>query len=261
VLEEQKEKAVFSFLIGMLILLSVTSPLRADDVVLPLPAEDQKTIDALLGPGVVGKALPSKPIQDASVYFPLADRALTYKVTSGKNAGKTQTLDVAQVERPGGKRAWRVQLSPSLNGFIRLTPDGDLTMPAVSDSGEGLVVFTTPANPFMPQGMQPGETRTYSQKVSVNYLDDPTDQDYAGTLDGSYTYLGTYQVTVPAGTFDAVLLRVKCAGKVGPAHTHNTVYNLFAPRVGTVAMIMQEDVKAFWIFNIDSATGKVLTAR
>jgi hypothetical protein len=68
-------------------------------------------------------------------------------------------------------------------------------------------------------------------------------------------------VTVPAGTFDAVLLRVECAGKVGPAHTHNTAYNLFAPGVGTVAMIMQEDVKAFWIFNIDSTTGKVLTAR
>jgi hypothetical protein len=47
-------------------------------------------------------------------------------------------------------------------------------MPAVGDSGEGLVVFTTPANPFMPQGMKPGETRSYSQKVSVNYIDDPS---------------------------------------------------------------------------------------
>jgi hypothetical protein len=234
---------------------------QADDVVLQLPAQDQQKIDALLGPGVVGRALPSKPIQDASTYFPLHDRVLTYKVTSGKNAGKTQALNVAEVERPGGKHAWRVQLSPSLAGFIRLTPAGDLTMPAVSDSGEGLVVFTTPANPFMPQGMKPGETRSYSQKVSVNYLDEPTEQDYAGTLKGTYAYLGTYQVTVPAGTFDAVLLRVECAGKVGPAHTHNTAYNLFAPGVGTVAMIMQEDVKAFWIFNIDSTTGKVLTAR
>jgi hypothetical protein len=43
--------------------------LADDDVILPLPAEDQQKIDALLGPGIVGKALPSKPIQDASVYF------------------------------------------------------------------------------------------------------------------------------------------------------------------------------------------------
>ena len=233
----------------------------AEDKVLPLPAEDQQKLDSLLGPGVVGQALPCKPIQDASVYFPLHDRAMTFKVTSGKNAGKIQNLAVGQVERPGGKQAWRFQLSPSLAGFIRLTPDGTLTMPAVSDAGEGLVVFATPGNPFLPQGMQPGETRSYSQAVSVNYIDDPMERDYSGSLKGTYTYLGTYRVTVPAGTFDAMLLRTKCEGKVGPAHTHNTAYNLFAPGVGMVAMIMQEDVKAFWIFNIDSTTGKVLMTK
>jgi hypothetical protein len=76
-------------------------------------------------------------------------------------------------------------------------------MPAITDSGEGVVVVTTPANPFIPKGMQPGETRTYSQQVSVNYLDDPSDQKYSGSLTGTYTYVGTYQVTVPAGTFPA----------------------------------------------------------
>ena len=45
----------------------------AEDKVLPLPAEDQQKLDSLLGPGVVGQALPCKPIQDASVYFPLHD--------------------------------------------------------------------------------------------------------------------------------------------------------------------------------------------
>jgi hypothetical protein len=245
----------------LMMLLCTAGLALADDKVLPLPAEDQQKLDALLGPGVVGQALPSKPIQDASVYFPLHNRSMTFEVTSGKHVGNTQTLDIAQVERPGGKHVWRFQLSPSLAGFIRLTPEGDLTMPAVSDSGEGLVVFTTPANPFMPQGMKPGEKRSYSQTVSVNYLDDPTDQDYSGALNGTYAYLGTYRVTVPAGTFDAVLLRVTCSGKVGPAHTHNTEYNLFAPGVGMVAMIMQEDIKAFWIFNIDSTSGKVLVGK
>jgi len=101
--------------------------------------------------------------------------------------------------------------------------------------------------------MQPGETRSYSQQVSVNYLD-ASDQKYSGSLNGAYTYVGSYQVTVPAGTFQAVLFRVKCEGKVGPAHTHNTAYNFFAPGVGMVAMILEEDVTAFWLFNIDSTT-------
>ena len=48
---------------------------------------------------------------------------------------------------------------------------------------------------------------------------------------------------------------------VGPAHTQNTGYNFFAPGVGMVAMILEEDVTAFWLFNIDSTTAKVLMSK
>ncbi len=239
-------------------MLLVSRVARAEGVVLPLPAQDQQKITAQLGPGVVGIALPSQPITDPAVFFPLKNKALTYQVMAGPNAGNTQSLGLAKARRPNGGSAWRFQLTPSLAGFLRQTAEGDIIMPALSDAGEGVVVVTTPANPFVPKGMQPGETRTYSQQVSVNYLDDPSDQKYSGSVTGTYTYVGTYQVTVPAGTFPAVLFRVYCDGKVGPAHTVNTGYNLFAPGVGMVAMILQEDVTAFWLFNIDSTTGKVL---
>ena len=49
-------------------------------------------------------------------------------------------------------------------------------------------------------------------------------------------------------------------GKVGPAHTTDTAYYFFAPQVGVVAMISQEDVEAFWIIHIDTASGKVLAS-
>ena len=246
-------------ILGIILILQTSA--MAQGVVLQMPPDDQQTINNLLGPGVVGAAMPSSPLGDTSAYFPLQERSPIYQVTSGNNAGNTQTLTVAKTRRPSGIQAWRFQMSPSLAGFIRQTSVGDLVMPAVSDHSEGVVVVTTPANPFVPKGMQPGETRSYSQQVSVNYLDDPTDQRYSGSLNGTYTYLGTFQVTVPAGTFNAVALRVKCEGKVGPAHTKNTAYNFFAPGVGMVAMIMQEDVSAFWIYNIDSTTGKVLMSR
>jgi len=120
-------------------------------------------------------------------------------------------------------------------------------------------VVTTPPNPFVIKGMQPGETRSYMQQVRVNALEDPDDQEYSGSLNGTYTYLGTYQVTVPAGTYAAVLFRLKCRGKVGPAQTHDTAYYFFAPGKGVIAMISQENATAFWIIHIDTISGKVLT--
>ncbi len=98
---------------------------RALVVVLPLPPDDQQKITAQLGPGVVGNALPSKTIQDPSVYFPLQDKALTYQVTGGPNSG-TQTLGLVRAARPSRKLAWRFQLTPTLAGFLRQTPEGEL---------------------------------------------------------------------------------------------------------------------------------------
>lgn len=252
-------RTTFIVLLGVALLGSETA--RAQGVLLPLPPEDQQKISAKLGPGVVVKPLPSKPIQDVSVYFPLQGKELTYQVTAGPNSGKAETLGLAKVRRSNGKLAWRFQLSPSLAGFIRQTPGGDLMMPAVTDTSEGVVVVTTPANPFVLKGMKPGETRSYSQQVSVIELDDPADQEYSGSLNGTYTYLGAYQVQVPAGTYETVLLRLKCEGKVGPAHTQDAAYYFFAPGVGVVAMISQEDATAFWIIHIDTTTGKVLMSR
>jgi len=229
-----------------------------EGAVLPLPAEDLKEITARLGPGVVGQPLPSAPIGDPSTYFPLQERVGKYRVTAGDKTGSIQELTVKKGQRPIGHPAWRFALSPSLAGFINQAPNGDLMMPAISDAGEGVIVVTTPANPFLLAGMQPGETRRFSQSVAVNYLDDPTSRDYSGALKGSYTYLGTYQVTVPAGTYPAILMRLKYSGKVGPAHTEDLAYYFFAPQVGVVAMISQEDVEAFWIIHIDTKSGKVL---
>ncbi len=151
---------------------------NADGTVLPLPAKDQQELLAQLGPGVVGAALPSLPIDDATRFFPLQEREMTYQITAGKNAGTTHTLHVAKGKRPNGLPAWRMGLTPSVDGFLRQTPDGDLVMAAMSDSSEGVVIVSTPPNPFLIPGMKPGETRTVAQAVAVNYLDDPSRQDY-----------------------------------------------------------------------------------
>ncbi len=239
------------------IALLVPQAARAQGIVMPLPPEDQQMIAAQLGPIVVS-ALPSVPIGDVSVYFPLEEKRLVYRVTAGRHAGNMQTLGLARVTRPDGTLGWRFQFSPSLTGFIAQTEDGDLMMPSIGDARERVVVETAPANPFVVKGMKPGETRSYTQKVLVNALDDPTDLEYSGTLNGTYTYVGAYRVMVPAGTYETVLFRLKCEGKVGPAHTRDAAYYFFAPGKGVVAMISQEDATAFWIIHLDTTSGRVL---
>jgi hypothetical protein len=250
-----------AFLVSVLtFLLAAARFTYAQTVVLPLAPGDQQKIDTHLGPGVVGKPLPASTIADVTAYFPLQSRNLNYQVMSGPSRGKIQALGLTESRRPNGHSAWRFALSPTLDGFIRDTPEGNLMMPTVSDAGEGVVVIATPANPFLIKGMRPGQSRSYIQRVAVVALDNPSDREYSGSLHGIYTYLGNYQVTVPAGTYKAALFRLSCAGKVGPAHTQDTAYYFFAPHTGVVAMISQEDATAFWIIHIDTSSGKVLAS-
>ena len=67
-------------------------------------------------------------------------------------------------------------------------------------------------------------------------------------------------MTVPAGTFPSVVMRVTCEGDVGPAYTKDMAYYVFSPGVGVVAMISQEDAEAFWIIHLDSSSGRVLAS-
>lgn len=236
-------------------------PARAQGAVLPLPPADQQKLAATLGAGVVGAALPSERITDASAYFPLTEKTFVFQVTSGSNTGNTQSLVLKKTRRPDGATAWRFNFAPSLAGFIRLTAAGDLIMPAVSDVDEGVIVVTTPPNPFVLTGMNPGQSRSFRQKVTVNYLDDPTKRDWGGKLNATYTYVGTYGVTVPAGAFNAILIRFAYRGKVGPADVVYTAWYFFTRDVGLIAMVNLEDVSAFWIYRNDTTIGKVLAVR
>jgi hypothetical protein len=244
-----------------LVFVSSAGGARAQGAMLPLPPTDQQKLEANLGAGVVGAALPSELISEASAYFPLNEKTFVFQVTSGSDTGKTQNLVLKKARRPGGTVSWRFNFAPSLAGFISPTAGGDLMMPAVSDVDEGVIVLTTPANPFVLTGLKPGESRSFRQKVSVNYLDDPTRRDWGGKLNATYTYVGTYNVTVPAGGFKAILIRFAYRGKVGPADVVYTAWYFFARDVGLVAMVNLEDVSAFWIYRNDTTIGKVLAVK
>ena len=258
----QLKRAMFPAALAVMVglLLFAVQAVEAQNVILPLPPEDRKMIDAKLGAGVVGEALPCKPIDDARTYFPLEEKTATYIAITGLRAGQIEKLGVGRVTPTSGRLSWRCEFSPSLTGFIQQNEIGDLEMPWVSDLREGVIVITNPPMPFILKGMKPGDSRPFSQTVTVNAPGYPL-WNYSGALSGTDTYVGSYRVTVPAGTFDTVLLRFSTEGQVGPAHTKDTAYYFFAAGEGLVAMISQENATAFWIIHINTSAGRVMRTR
>jgi hypothetical protein len=89
-------------------------------------------------------------------------------------------------------------------------------------------------------------------------LSDPDVQTHSGSLDIQYTYLGAYRLQVPAGTFDAVLIKTTLTGKVGPANIQDTIYRFYAKTVGPVAVVETDDISALFVYHERTRTGKVL---
>lgn len=95
---------------------------------------------------------------------------------------------------------------------------------STQDRHEGVISRFSPAEPMLIPGLRPGEERRVKSGVSVFDLATPGRETHSGSLDVAHTYIGTYAVTVPAGKFDASLLRWNYAGKIGPASVNDVQY-------------------------------------
>ena len=118
-----------------------------------------------------------------------------------------------------------------------------------------------PPEPLLIAGMNAGDSKALTMKVNVYDLSDPKDVEHKGSLDVTLTYVGAYRVTVPAGTFDAALLKWDFKGKIGPASVEDIQARFVAPGIGMVAAAEKRDVAAFLIYNDNTKVGKVLVQK
>ena len=222
----------------------------------PLTAAEHAMLEELLGPGVVGEPVAGGKLTPE--YAPLRDGTWTYRIVGGKDAGQTEQHVVERLERDKSGASWRYAVGAKGLVFIKKMKDGSLTFVTDEDSEQAVIARYEPPEPALLVGLAPGDTRSSSVAVAVSDLSDPTVVSHKGRLEVTYSYLGAYKVTTPAGTYDAALIKWAYKGKVGPAKVDDTQYRFFAPKVGMLASVDHLDVSAFLVYQKQTKFGKLL---
>lgn len=249
-------RAVHGALIAtMLAVPSAAVPARAQDrgagAVVPLPAQLAAAAEQYL-PGVIGAPVPAFPIDPSLASLSPGTR--TYAIVSGTTRTKSEQHQIVPSGKPG---QWRYTVGDR-TAFLHETTGQSLDIVAEQDADQGVLTRFSPGQPLLIAGMNAGDERSMTLKVSVYDLDDPSDLEHKGSLDVTLSYVGAYKVTVPAGTFDAALLLWRYKGKIGPATIEDIQVRLVAKDVGMVAAADKRDVAALLIYNDNTKVGKVL---
>lgn len=243
-------------MLGLTVLLSA-APLAAQEPI-ALPAADRAEIEKFLGKDVVGKALAGNPISDTEKFFLFKPGSWTFKFTSGDNEGKEQEQSFSKIKKDGDVESGRYQNGKDEAVYVSRSKDGTISIISQEDFTQGVISHFSPPEPIYIAGLKPGESKTFKIAVKVYDLSDPKDVTHSGSLDLTYSYIGAYEVTVPAGTYQAALIKWDYQGSVGPASIEDTQYRFLAEGVGVVATIEKKDISALLIYHNDSKYGKVL---
>lgn len=230
----------------------------AADNATDLPAADRVVLDELLGKGIIGAPVAGNPIADPSAAFDFRDGTWTYCFVSGEKEGQTERVVFNVSKRDKTRLSGQYAVGSKDVDFLRRSSDGSIVVLDSRDKNEGVITRYSPPEPMLIRGFRPGDTKTMTIDVKVYDLGEPQEVSHTGSLNVVYSYLGAYRVTVPAGTYDAALLKWHYQGEVGPASVNDFQYRLFARDVGVVAAIDRLNVHAMLLYKDDAKSGRVL---
>lgn len=248
--------------VGIALLASMgLSRAGAADPVIPLPDEDRERLEKGLGPGIVGKAVAAPTIDDPATFLKVAGgRSWRFRYTSGDKKDKVEAFTLSPRKRPTGELIWKADTGPTTSMYLRTGSDGSIELVSDENRDEGVITRYSPPEPLWVSNLKPGDVRRSKHDVKVYDLNDPKDVSHRGYLNLVYTYVGAYEITVPAGTFEVVLLRWEYKGKIGPASIEDVQYRLLAKDIGPVALIEKFDASAFLVYQNHTKVGRVLVS-
>ena len=250
-----------ALIIASLVFLTPTQSLAEEATegnVIELPAKDRAFLEQILGEGVVGKAVAGSSISDPITFFPLKDGTWVYRITSGKDKNKSVQQRLTRLMQDKSGSSWRQASGTNSVVYLLKTANGAVEIVSTEDQQQGVISRYLPREPITLPGMNPGDTKLMKTEVKVYDLSHPDHLAHSGSLSILYSYVGAYEVTVPAGTFQAALFKWDYKGKVGPARVEDVQYRFFTEDVGTLAMIEKTDVTALLVYREHTKIGKVL---
>jgi hypothetical protein len=226
---------------------------------IPLPQEDRQAIESYLGKNFIGQPVEAPTIEDPGHIYGLRSGNWKGKITSGKEIGKEHSWTIGPSKDPEGATGWRGAAGDRLVMFIEQDSEGHVVVVGDIEHQHGVTTRYMPPEPLIKKGIKPGESHESDIDVKVYSAKHPDHLKYSGKLNLRYTYVGAYQITVPAGQFEALLFKWHYKGKVGPAKIDDAVYRFFAPGVGPVAKIEFKHISAALVYHDTSKFGIVLT--
>lgn len=237
----------------------VVPVLAGADPVIPLPKKDREQLERGLGPGVVGKAVPAPTIKDPAAFLGAKNRSWKFRITDGDKMGEVETHTFSEFKHDSAGKTWKFVAGANSVSYLRTTSDGSIQLVSDEDRKEGVITRYSPPQPVWVANLKPGDVKRMKIDVKVYDLTDPQEVSHKGYFNMTYTYVGAYEVTVPAGKFDASLLKWEYEGKIGPASVEDVQYRFLAKGLGPAAVIEKMDVSAFLVYQDHTKYGMVLT--
>jgi len=240
-------------------LLSPALALAEDGPVLPLAADDRAQIEKMLGKDVVVAALPARPLLPAMQYLPKAAGNLVYRVTEKGKKPRDEIHTVTKLSQSGSSDSFQYDRTNEERYVFTTTADGGASISKDYDLEKQVISTFQPPQPLIVPGLAPGQSKDVQMAVAVADIDDPNDVSYRGTLNVSCINLGHFKVRVPAGTYDADLIKWTFSGDIGPASVETSQYRFLSAGNGMVAMVQWRSISAMLIYHEKSLVGRVLS--
>lgn len=206
------------------------------------PHADVEPLTAL-ATHTVGPAKAPQTVVDAADLMALRPEWRTYRIIGGNEVRDAISVIIEPIEGED-RPTWRVEQGDGRIQTMRLREDGALVVPRVTDLKNNAVTHYAAPLVFLPGTLEPNVPVRSGGPVRVVSRDDPDGQLSRGSCTQMLYYEGRQRLQTPAGSFDCHRLRIEYDAELNTATVKRRAWAFFAPGVGLVAEVSDEQVRA-----------------